>query len=69
MFINTKIEIQNVRKGFASDKGRLDVITDLEFKVGDGQTGKLTTDLRQQLVSLQKGTTNDERGWTRLIPA
>ena len=37
MFINTKIEIQNVRKGFASDKGRLDVITDLEFKVGDGE--------------------------------
>src|SRR6185503_7563913 len=37
MFINTKIEIQNVRKGFASDKGRLDVIADLEFKVGDGE--------------------------------
>jgi branched-chain amino acid aminotransferase len=40
-----------------------------EFLVGDGQTGKLTTDLRQQLVGLQKGTTNDQRGWTRLIPA
>jgi branched-chain amino acid aminotransferase len=39
-----------------------------EFLVGDGQTGKLTSELRQQLVSLQKGVTNDEHGWTRLIP-
>ncbi|MEK1899868.1 MAG: branched chain amino acid aminotransferase, partial [Rhizobium sp.] len=40
-----------------------------EFLVGDGQTGKLTSELRQQLVSLQKGVTNDERGWTRLVSA
>ena len=40
-----------------------------EFLVGDGETGKLTNELRQELVSLQKGVTNDERGWTRLIPA
>jgi len=40
---------------------------DGEFKVGDGQTGKLTSELRQQLVGLQKGVTNDERGWTRRV--
>ncbi|EJZ18111.1 branched-chain amino acid aminotransferase, partial [Rhizobium sp. Pop5] len=27
------------------------------------------SELRQQLVSLQKGVTNDEHGWTRLITA
>jgi ABC-type nitrate/sulfonate/bicarbonate transport system ATPase subunit len=37
MFINTKIEVQNVRKSFPSDKGRLDVIAELDFKVGDGE--------------------------------
>ncbi len=37
MFINTKIEIQNVRKGFPGDAGRLDVVDDLNFKVGDGE--------------------------------
>ena len=40
-----------------------------EFKVGDGETGKLTTELRNELVGLQKGVTNDERGWTRRIMA
>ncbi|HEX9941696.1 MAG TPA: ABC transporter ATP-binding protein [Thermoanaerobaculia bacterium] len=33
----TKIEIQNVRKGFPGDDGRLDVIDDLSFNVGDGE--------------------------------
>jgi ABC-type nitrate/sulfonate/bicarbonate transport system ATPase subunit len=37
MFIKTKIQIQNVGKGFPTDKGRLDVISDLDFKVGDGE--------------------------------
>jgi ABC-type nitrate/sulfonate/bicarbonate transport system ATPase subunit len=37
MFIKTKIRIQNVGKGFPTDKGRLDVISDLDFKVGDGE--------------------------------
>ena len=37
MFIKTKIEVRNVRKGFPTDKGRLDVIADLDFKVGDGE--------------------------------
>jgi branched-chain amino acid aminotransferase len=40
-----------------------------EFKVGDGETGNLTTELRNELVGLQKGVTNDERGWTRRIMA
>jgi NitT/TauT family transport system ATP-binding protein len=37
MFINTKIQVQNVRKGFPSDDGRLDVIDDLDFTVGDAE--------------------------------
>jgi len=37
MFINTKIHVQNVRKGFAKDDGYLDVIADLDFKVGDSE--------------------------------
>ncbi len=37
MFIKTKIEVKNVSKGFPTDKGRLDVISDLDFKVGDGE--------------------------------
>ena len=37
MFIKTKIEVKNVRKSFPSDEGRLDVIADLDFKVGDGE--------------------------------
>jgi ABC-type nitrate/sulfonate/bicarbonate transport system ATPase subunit len=34
---STKIGIQSVRKSFATDKGRLDVISDLNFEVGDGE--------------------------------
>jgi len=37
MFTKTKIEIQNIRKGFPSDDGRLNVIDDLSFSVGDGE--------------------------------
>ncbi len=37
MFIKNKIEIRNVQKGFPSEKGRLEVISDLDFKVGDGE--------------------------------
>jgi len=33
----TKIAIQNVRKSFDSDKGRLEVIADLNFEVNDGE--------------------------------
>jgi ABC-type nitrate/sulfonate/bicarbonate transport system ATPase subunit len=32
-----KIQIQNVRKGFEADKGRLEVIADLNFDVRDGE--------------------------------
>ncbi len=39
-----------------------------EFKIGTGETGTFTTDLREQLVSIQKGATNDERGWSHVIP-
>ena len=37
MYINTKIRVQNVRKGFPADDGLLSVIDDLDFKVGDGE--------------------------------
>jgi ABC-type nitrate/sulfonate/bicarbonate transport system ATPase subunit len=37
MFIKSKIHVQNVGKGFPTDKGRLEVISDLDFKVGDGE--------------------------------
>jgi ABC-type nitrate/sulfonate/bicarbonate transport system ATPase subunit len=32
-----KIQVQNVGKGFPADKGRLEVIDDLNFEVGDGE--------------------------------
>lgn len=38
-----------------------------EFMIGDGETGTLTASLREELVNLQKGKTNDERGWTRTV--
>jgi ABC-type nitrate/sulfonate/bicarbonate transport system ATPase subunit len=37
MFINTKIHVRNVGKAFPTEKGRLEVINDLDFKVGDGE--------------------------------
>ena len=37
MFIKTKIQVQNVHKEFPADGGRLEVIRDLDFKVGDGE--------------------------------
>src|SRR5918992_180683 len=37
MFTKTKIEVQNVRKEFPGDNGRLEVIHDLSFTVGDGE--------------------------------
>ena len=40
---------------------------DGEFRIGDGQTGDLTQSLRSELVSLQRGVSEDSRGWTRKI--
>ena len=37
MFIKTKIQVQKVQKGFPAADGLLEVISDLEFKVGDGE--------------------------------
>jgi ABC-type nitrate/sulfonate/bicarbonate transport system ATPase subunit len=34
---NYKIQVRNVRKGFDADKGRLEVIADLDFGVRDGE--------------------------------
>ena len=37
MFIKTKIHVKDIRKGFPTDKGRLEVIDGLDFKVGDSE--------------------------------
>src|SRR3954462_7978233 len=37
MFIKTKIQVRSVRKGFGTNGSRLEVIEDLDFKVGDGE--------------------------------
>lgn len=39
-----------------------------EFVIGDGQTGPVTTRLRDALVGLQRGQTNDPYHWIRAIP-
>lgn len=38
-----------------------------EFLIGDGQTGQVTRRLREALVSLQRGQSNDPYGWVRTI--
>ena len=38
-----------------------------EFLVGDGQTGPVTQRLREALVGLQRGQTNDPYGWVRPV--
>ena len=37
MFIKTKIHVQKVHKAFGTNGSRLEVIQDLDFKVGDGE--------------------------------
>jgi branched-chain amino acid aminotransferase len=36
---------------------------DGEFTVGSGGPGQLTSKLREQLVAIQRGTTQDEHNW------
>ncbi len=38
-----------------------------EFLIGDGQTGPVTTRLRNALVGLQRGQTNDPYGWVHPV--
>lgn len=38
-----------------------------DYKVGTGDVGALTRDLRQQLVAIQTGETKDKYGWTTRI--
>ncbi|MFT4149813.1 MAG: branched-chain amino acid aminotransferase [Paracoccaceae bacterium] len=38
-----------------------------EFTIADGQTGPVTTRLRESLVGLQRGATNDPYGWVRAV--
>jgi branched-chain amino acid aminotransferase len=38
-----------------------------EFQIADGQTGEVTTKLRQSLIGIQRGQTNDSHGWLHAI--
>lgn len=38
-----------------------------EFQIGDGGTGPVTTALRQALVGIQRGQSNDRHGWIHAI--
>jgi branched-chain amino acid aminotransferase len=38
-----------------------------EFAIGNGETGATTTTLRQALVSIQRGQSNDAHGWIHTI--
>jgi branched-chain amino acid aminotransferase len=40
---------------------------DDELVVGGGETGPVTSDLRQQLVDIQRGRTPDRHGWVRRV--
>ena len=40
---------------------------DGEFAVGGGQTGPVTTALRQQLVDIQRGRAEDRYGWVATV--
>jgi branched-chain amino acid aminotransferase len=41
--------------------------SEAEFTMGDGTTGPVTTDLRQQLVDIQRGRTPDRYGWVHRV--
>lgn len=41
--------------------------TEGSFKIGTGETGPVTTKIREQLVSIQRGKSNDPHGWVRGI--
>jgi len=43
------------------------VCGDREYTVGNGDVGPLTRDLRQKLVSIQRGESPDPYGWTTRI--
>jgi branched-chain amino acid aminotransferase len=38
-----------------------------EFVMGDGSAGRVTTELRQQLVDIQRGRTPDRHGWVHRV--
>lgn len=38
-----------------------------EFAINGGETGALTEELRNKLVGIQRGKTNDARGWVRTL--
>jgi branched-chain amino acid aminotransferase len=38
-----------------------------EFAIGDGEVGPLTTSLRDELVSIQRGGSNDAQGWVHRV--
>lgn len=40
---------------------------DREYRVGNGEVGPVTRDLRARLVAIQQGTAPDEHGWLEVI--
>jgi branched-chain amino acid aminotransferase len=40
---------------------------DGEFNIADGSTGPVTTRLREKLISVQRGKSNDVHGWVRMV--
>ena len=38
-----------------------------EFRMGDGTAGRVTSELRQQLVDLQRGRTPDRYSWVHRV--
>ncbi|MBB4954444.1 branched-chain amino acid aminotransferase [Agrobacterium vitis] len=41
--------------------------TEGSFQIGTGETGPVTTKIREQLVNIQRGKSNDPHGWVRGI--
>ncbi|MDQ0454249.1 branched-chain amino acid aminotransferase [Rhizobium paknamense] len=39
-----------------------------EFKINGGETGEVTLKLREKLVSIQRGQSNDQHNWVQAIP-
>jgi len=40
---------------------------DGEFTLGDGTAGPVTTELRRQLVDIQRGRAQDRYGWVHRV--
>ena len=59
----------NVACGTAAVITPIGIVRDAdgEFTVGDGKAGEVTMALREQLVSIQRGTAPDPYGWVHRV--